>query len=348
MAANGTSAALPAGAQTIEILNDPVALARATPDQLEQAIDRRNALMDKIRDAAVKATWSEQWTNMDGKPWPTAAAAETIARRCAVKVHSVSYKREERHDDQGGFFFYAYTGTVELPGGLDSAEVVGTCSSRDQFIGTGTGDGADDLSEINEDDILKAAYSNMIVNGVMRLLGLRGLTWARLSELSGGKLESEKAAQITHKGGARGGGQGQTANDVVLKFGRSKDKKLSECSDEDVRWYIGRWEADLADAAKEKFHKFCKRDIEIGRAILAARANAQAGTTAGAPAADQKPSPWQRIRALDRQMPEDELKAITKKATGKANASQLADADVDLVAKAIVAHRQAGGDDIPF
>lgn len=337
----------PAGAQTIEILNDAQALARATPEQLETAIDRRNTLMDKIRDAALKATWSEQWTNMDGKPWPTAAAAETIARRCAVKVHGTRWERVERHDDAGAFFFYVYTGTVELPGGLDSAEVVGTCSSRDQFIGTEAAGGRE-LSEINEDDVMKAAYSNMVVNGVMRLLGLRGLTWERLTTITVGSIVADKAAQITHRSGAKGGGASQSSTDVELKFGRGKGKKLSEVSDEDVRWYMAAWQKDLADPAKEKYHRFCKRDLEIAEALLASRANAAAGTAPSAGAAGEaKPSPWQRIRALDRQIPDADLKALVKDATKKTNAAQLTDEDVALVAKAIE-QLHSKKDDIPF
>ncbi len=187
----------------------------------------------------------------------------------------------------------------------------------------------------------------------MRLLGLRGLTWARLADLSGGKLDPEKAAQITHKSGSRGGGQQHQQDDVELKFGNAKKAgktRLSECADDDVRWYIAAWKRDLADPAKEKYHRFCKRDLDIAEAMLAKRANAQAGIGGGPGAAGggDKPSPWQRIRALDRQLPEEELKAIVKDATKKANAAQLTDEDVAIVAKAIEAKKAANPSDIPF
>lgn len=64
-----------------------------------------------------------------------------------------------------------------------------------------------------------------------------------------------------------------SAGDMTVPFGRNKGKQLSECPDADVRYLIGRWEADLADASKSKFHAGARRNLEIGRAILASRAS---------------------------------------------------------------------------
>jgi hypothetical protein len=322
----------PAGAQTIEVLTNPAALAVASPDELAAAIDRRNALMDKIRDAALKSTWSEQWCDMDGKPWPTAAAAETVARRCAVRVHSTSYKREDRVDDEGSFYFYVYTGTVELPGGLDSTEVPGTCSSRDQFLGT-TAAGGRDLSDINEDDVMKAAYSNMIVNGVMRLLGLRGMTWERLKDFG---LDPEKAAKIEHKKGARGGSSKMPHAERELPFGRSKGKKLTEAEEADLQWILARFKESAEDPDKAKYRDDNLAWVKAISEEFARRANAKAGVTPSN-GHNQAPSIWERILALPeaKGVPEAELKPIIKSATSKPNAGALEEADIAKVQAAL-------------
>ena len=307
-------------------------------------IEQRNKMLERILEYAIKATHAGQWTDQNGHPFPTAAAAEVMARRCAVRIKDQSSKKVPSQDDRGAFYFYLVEATASLPGEWDSMEAMGTCSSRDQFIGTGE-QALKPLSEIDEGNILKAAYSNMIVNAVTRLLGVRNLTWERLEQLG---IKREGAQKVEYRDGSRGGGASQSSTDVELKFGRGKGKKLSEVPDDDVRWYMAAWEKDLADPAKEKYHRFCKRDLEIAKALLASRTNAAAGTTA-APAGAAQPSPWQRIRALDRAIPDADLKVLVKDVTKKTNAAQLTDADVKAVADALSEQgKKSGQDDIPF
>ena len=47
-------------------------------------IDKRNKLMDRILDAALRATHSGQWVNQQGKPFLTSAGAEVMARLRAL------------------------------------------------------------------------------------------------------------------------------------------------------------------------------------------------------------------------------------------------------------------------
>ncbi len=333
--------AAPAASQTIE-LSRPQAIS-SDIDPLA-IIERRNQMLERLLDYAIKATHAGQWTDQQGKPFPTAAAAEVMARRCAVRIKDVKKQKIESQDDQGPFYMYLVEATASLPGEWDSLEAMGTCSSRDQFIGT---NGAKrQLSEIDEGNILKAAYSNLVVNAVTRLLGVRNLTWEALGKLG---ISQADAAKVEYDQGAKGGGRGKSSDDVDLKFGRGKDKKLSEVGDDDVRWYVGCWEKDLADPAKSKYHASSKRNIEIAQKLLAARANEKAGHAA--PAGDA-PSIWQRIGALDgaKGVGLDDLKAVVKKATGKANASELVEADIAKVAAGLAEFKKSTGttQDIPF
>jgi hypothetical protein len=305
-------------------------------------IEQRNKLLDRILEVAIKSTHAGQWTNLGGKPWPTGPAAESMARRCAVSITNISREKLQSQDDKGPFYIWVYRATFSLPGGRDVIEAEGTCSSRDSFLGTETSAGRP-LSEIDEGSVMKAAFTNCRVNGITQLLGLRNMTWDRLAALG---IDPDGVAKVDYDHGAKGGGRGKSGDDVELKFGRGKGKNLSEVSDDDVRWYVGCWEKDLADPAKEKFHKFSKKNIEIATALLAARANEKAGTTAapGAPAA----SPWDRIRALDPTIPFAELKDLVKATTKKANSRELVDADVQAMAAVIEKRKADANTDIPF
>lgn len=126
------------------------------------------------------------------------------------------------------------------------------------------------------------------------------------------------------------------AGDVALKFGRGKDKNLSEVSDDDVKWYIGAWERDLGDPAKEKFHASSRKNIAAAQAILAARAKPD-----GTPA-----SKWDRVKAMAPTLAEETLRVIVKDATGKGSAGALDEADFLAIATAIKKHTE--GDDITY
>jgi hypothetical protein len=331
----------------LAVLHDSQALARSGNVEILAALERRNELLDQIREAALKSTWAEHWVDMDGKPWPTAACAETIARRCAVKVHSISYKREDRRDDEGDFYFYAYTGTVELPGGLDSAEVVGTCSSRDQFLGTPNRDGK--LSAINEDDIMKAAYSNLLVNGVMRLLGLRGMPWERLTSYG---IDQSKVQKVEHQKGGRGGGK-KPHKDRELPFGKAKGKLISDptVTDDDLVYMKGRFEQSANDPEKAKYKDDNLAWVAAITEEQAKRANAKAGVAPkdAAPADASAPTLWQRILALPEAKGKTEaaVKIAVKNATGKTSSAQLEEADIAKVQEALKKMKRPE-DDIDF
>jgi hypothetical protein len=333
-------------AQQMSPPSQPAAIVPVNEDELFEALEKRNKLLERILSYAIAATHSSQWTNLGDRPWPTGPACEAMARRCGVSWDEVQSEKTNSEDERGKFYTWTYRARFHV--GRDEITAEGHCSSRDQFLGTGTGLGEDatrPLYEVDEGNIRQASYTNMVVNGVTRLLGVRNLSWERLEKLLG--VKREELAKADFKSGARGGGQGQPSDDVILKFGRGKDKKLSEVGDDDVRWYVGCWEKDLADPTKSKYHANSRRSIEIAQGILARRANEKAGTAA-APPGEAKPSLWQRIRALDKTIPEDVLKELTKKATGKASAFALVEEDVAKVAKAIEEAKKSTGEDVKF
>jgi hypothetical protein len=309
----------PNGNQQLAAEIDPLAI-----------IEQRNKLLDRILAVAVASTHAGQWTNLGGKPWPTGPAAESMARRCAVSMTNISREKIPSNDDKGPFYLWVYRATFALPGGRDVLEAEGTCSSRDSFLGTETSAGRA-LSEIDEGSVMKAALTNCRVNGITQLLGLRNMTWERLDALG---IKQGDVAEVKYDQGAKGGGRGKSSDDLEVKFGKNKGKKLSECDDASIRWLLGCWEKDLGDPEKAKFHANSKRSIEIAKALLASRAAPQGGGDADAAPADGAPEggapkPYDRILAIavEQKKTKDEAHAWLKE-HGRATPGSITDADV--------------------
>jgi len=313
-----------------ELVRTPHAeLVPQTESEFFAELERRDKAFGKILNYAIAATHKEQWTDLGGKPWPTGPACEAMARRCRVSWTGVESEKSKGHDERGDYYSWTYRARFSC-GPNDSIEAEGHCSSRDSFLGTGTGLGEDakrDPWEVDEGNIRQAAMTNMIVNGVTRLLGVRNVSWDRLTQLLGAG--RDEFAKAEFKAGAKGGGRGQTARDVEIKFGKGKGKMLSELSDDDVRWYMGVYEKDLADPNKAKYHANTRKNLEIAQAILAARAKPAAG--------NGHATPWATIKALPEAqgIPEKDFAAVVKSATGKANAKDLTPEDVEKVRGAL-------------
>lgn len=197
-------------------------------------IERRNAMLERILRYAISATHAGQWVDQGGKPYPTAPAAEVMARRCAVRIENVHTEKMPSSDDKGPFYLYVATCTASLPGGFDSLQAMGTCSSRDTFLGTETKAGRL-MSEIDEGNILKAAYSNMLVNAITRLLGVRNLTWEQLASYG---INQGQVAKVDYHQGSKGGGGVADAAQPTVKFGKDKGKTPSELDDSNLAWHI--------------------------------------------------------------------------------------------------------------
>ena len=281
-------------------------------------IEKRNKLLERVLEYAIKATHPEQWTDLGGSPWPSAAACESMARRCGVKWHGLQHNKRMSSDERGDFYLYECTGTVELPSGFDSIEALGTCSSRDTFLGTETNAGRE-LSEIDEGSIMKAAFSNFIVNGVTRLLGVRRLSWARLAELGIGR---DGMSKVEFNAGSKGGGQKAAGADIEVKFGKAKGQTIGQLSDEHLAWYLEVFEKDLADPEKAKYRANTEKQIAAVKAQQAARASK--------PRTNGEPTPYEKCFALGKEHGLDEaaINAAVKEATGRGKPSEVVADDV--------------------
>lgn len=156
--------------------NSLVALA----DQVEKRFDA----MSKIKRIALKLTNSHDWVDQNGRPYLQASGAEKVAR-----LFGISWRIFEPifENLEGGHFSYTYKGEFSLSGA--TIEAIGTRSSKDGFFKKYSyeGDKRKELpvSEIDRGDVQKAAYTNLLGNGITRLLGIRNLTYEDLKEFAG-------------------------------------------------------------------------------------------------------------------------------------------------------------------
>lgn len=156
------------------------------------AANRRIAQLDKIVKLSISRTNQNDWVDQGGKPYLTCSGAEKIARLFGVCWKDVKSEKIISSDEQGQYYFYEFSGIFTL--GSDSITAVGTCSQKDQFFAK-SGGKIKPLSEIDETNIRKAAYSNMVVNGVTRILGIRNLTW---EEVKDGGIDKSKAPKVNY------------------------------------------------------------------------------------------------------------------------------------------------------
>jgi len=178
-----------------------------TMDKLERAIvvaDLRFQFLQRVTQIALKRTLEQDWSDFGGKPYLGAAGCERIRPLFGITIDGLRREKFEDNDQNGPYYFWIIDAVAHFHG--DSLAVQGKCSSRDQFYASRRGPTGEKIllpsSEVSQIDIIQAAFSNMVMNAVTRILGIRDLTWKQLEELG---FDRKKAASISFGGEARGG-----------------------------------------------------------------------------------------------------------------------------------------------
>lgn len=136
---------------------------------IDYIIDRSEKYK-RLQEIAVKSTKDYDWILFGGKPYLTSAGAERIRALLGISITELKYERKKLDD---GHYLYLYTAVFSI--GDLKFEAIGSASSHSKFFSTVHGKEIP-ASEIDETKIQKAAYSNLITNGVSRLLGIRSLS----------------------------------------------------------------------------------------------------------------------------------------------------------------------------
>jgi hypothetical protein len=153
-----------------------------TKEDVLHAIQERVWYMERVKQASLENTTENDWvlqgTRSGAVPYLQASGCEKIARLFGVQVSGVraeKYYKEQDNPQGPKAYVWEYMGTFSLkasPG--DSIQCPGSRASDDPFFSG--------QSRVDERDVKMAAYSNMIANGISRLLGLRNLTVEMLQD----------------------------------------------------------------------------------------------------------------------------------------------------------------------
>jgi len=163
---------------------------------LAERAEKQIEAIKKIKSIVLKVTNPTDWIDQNGKPYLQASGGEKVAR-----IFGISWRMDEPtiECEPDGHFAYTYKGYFTL-GGV-TIEAIGTRSSKDGFFkkyGSDTNGEKITLppSEIDKGDVKKSAFTNLIGNGITRLLGIRNLTW---DEVTAGGIDKAKTAKVSYR-----------------------------------------------------------------------------------------------------------------------------------------------------
>jgi hypothetical protein len=160
--------------------------------------EKKVDVLKKVLGVAIKRTNPHDWTCIGDKPYLGSSGLEKIAPLFGCKMEDVKNVRLEREDEKGKHYIYQFTARFFWQGG--SIEALGACSSRDKFFGyDSTKKIYKELHDVDETNVMKAAYSNLMVNGIGRLLGIRNLEWSDLEPFG---ITKDKVSKVEYNKGA--------------------------------------------------------------------------------------------------------------------------------------------------
>ncbi len=181
----------------------PAIASGALIDIAEQA-EKRVAAIIKIKKVALMVTNRFDWTNQQDRPYLQVSGSEKIANLFNISWR-IDEPRLEFEDD--GHFTYTFKGEFSLAG--RTIEVEGSRSSKDPFFKKYDWVPGPDgnkiktekpISAIDKRDVKMAALTNLLGNGISRILGIRNLQWSDLQEFAGIKKEDVQGIEY-RKGG---------------------------------------------------------------------------------------------------------------------------------------------------
>jgi hypothetical protein len=161
----------------------------------EMAEKRIDAVI-KIKQMALKVTNAGDWTDQGGKPYLQVSGSEKVAN-----LFNISWRLDEPTVDTepDGNFTYTMRGVFSIPGRSISAE--GSRSSKDPFFKKYDWKNGEKLEKpvtaIDRRDVRMSALTNLLGNGITRLLGIRNLSYADLEAFAG--IKKEQIGKVEYK-----------------------------------------------------------------------------------------------------------------------------------------------------
>lgn len=181
----------------------------AVAKQAEERIDA----MKMIKNTAIKLTNGGDWVDQNGKPYLMVSGAEKIAAAFGISWDFLTPEPTCETDDDG-HYTYTYHGRFTMAGRALSID--GSRSSRDGFFKEyaypNNVKTEKPLHErTNRRDVKMSALTNLIGNGITRMIGIRNMTYADLEQFA--NIKKADIGKVEYKN-KRQENQNQKANDL--------------------------------------------------------------------------------------------------------------------------------------
>jgi hypothetical protein len=224
----------------------------------------------KIKQLALKVTNARDWTDQSGNPYLQVSGSEKIANLFNISWGFLTPEPLYEQDDDG---HYTYTFKGRFSMGGRSIEVEGSRSSKDSFFKQNLYQDGKLLREKsveerdNKRDVKMAALTNLLGNGITRLLGIRNLTWEDLRAFA--SIEKDQVGKVDYK--TKGEKKelqkpGQKSTDPT-KITEPQSKRfyalakgVGQKTEEEIKEYLKEQigSEHTADIPKDKYDELCK------------------------------------------------------------------------------------------
>jgi hypothetical protein len=184
----------------LEVYNENLPMiADDTLIQIAKQAEARIDAVIKIKQIALKVTNAGDWCDQAGKPYLQVSGAEKVANLFNVSWAFLTPEPicEEEPD---GHYTFTYRARFEL--GSRFIEVEGSRSSKDGFFTQNEWkDGKKTAKDVgdrdNKRDVKMAALTNLLGNGITRILGIRNLTYEDLKQFA--NLTKDQIGKVEYK-----------------------------------------------------------------------------------------------------------------------------------------------------
>jgi hypothetical protein len=178
-----------------------------------ETFERNSKIMKQIEKIALQRTNPTDWIDEQGKPYLQATGAEKL-----MSLFGIKFKIDEpvKVNLSDNHYYYTTKGNFYFAGASIEG-VIGTKTTKSPFFTNKRNNY--DPKAVDETVVKKGAYTNCEVNGVTRILGLRGLTWEYLEEEVGIKKNSVTKIKFDKNKSATTTTNNNQQNNTTIKNG---------------------------------------------------------------------------------------------------------------------------------
>lgn len=162
-------------------------------EALIEETERRVECVQKMKRIIFKVTTINDWIDQNGKPYLQTTGSESIAMALSIGWDRPEMKVIDHDDGHKTFEFsthFYFLGQKKW--------FIGNRSSSGSFYSRKNGQDVPPKA-IDMANVKKAAYTNLLNNGIQRILGIRGMTWEQLEKAYGMKAKDASKVDYSQK-----------------------------------------------------------------------------------------------------------------------------------------------------